>query len=170
MEKSKAIEIVSFVGGADVINMKDIPELIEAMCQCPENSMTELVSSSARLKNKTTSLLLALFLGDIGVHWFYLERADRGGARLLLSLLTIVVAGILYGTSYEYAMNMAEYGAVQTVGAWTFVISAILVSIFGCIGLILHIFDATIMSKETKEFNFGILLEKCADIIERKTL
>lgn len=50
-------------------------------------------------KSKTTAGLLAIFLGCIGVHWFYLGRTGKGCAYLLIDLLlcwTFVVPCILY--------------------------------------------------------------------------
>lgn len=50
---------------------------------------------AARHKNKTLATLLALVLGGLGVHRFYLKPgADRIG---LLHLCSVPVAGLVYG-------------------------------------------------------------------------
>lgn len=36
------------------------------------------------MKNKSLAIVLALFTGGIGGHWFYLERPARGVAYLML--------------------------------------------------------------------------------------
>ncbi|MBD5201546.1 MAG: NINE protein [Bacteroidales bacterium] len=42
------------------------------------------------MKSKTTAILLCLFLGGLGIHWFYLRRTGLG----ILYLLTGGLLGI----------------------------------------------------------------------------
>lgn len=58
---------------------------------------------------RTTAALLAIFLGGIGVHWFYLRRYNIGIAWLLAALalswtvivpVALIVVGALQGLTY----------------------------------------------------------------------
>ena len=47
-------------------------------------------------KSKTTAILLAFFLGYIGIHDFYLGFNNYGIAKILLSLFTLGVGGDIW--------------------------------------------------------------------------
>lgn len=63
------------------------------------------------MKNKTTAGLLAIFLGWIGVHKFYLDRAGQGIVYIIFSwtlipLIVSIIEGIIYLTMTEEAFNL----------------------------------------------------------------
>ena len=49
------------------------------------------------MKNKIVAAILALFVGSLGIHWFYLGKNNRGLAYLLITVLLCwtVVAPII---------------------------------------------------------------------------
>ena len=51
------------------------------------------------MKNKIVAAILALFLGGLGIHWFYLGKNNRGLTYLLITLLLCwtVVAPLVIG-------------------------------------------------------------------------
>ena len=44
-------------------------------------------------KSRLTFILLGLFLGGLGIHWFYLGNTTRGIIYLLVTLLTFAIGG-----------------------------------------------------------------------------
>lgn len=61
----------------------------------PKKEPKELDRSNP--KNKIVAGLLALFLGLLGIQWFYLKKPLRGGAYILITLLgTFIVPGIVF--------------------------------------------------------------------------
>lgn len=73
------------------------------------------------MKSKTTAGLLAIFLGEFGIHWFYLGKSGKGIAYLLLFLvfcwtffvplivaIVTLIEGIVFLTMNEEKFNM-EY-------------------------------------------------------------
>ena len=48
-------------------------------------------------KSRVTYVLLALFLGTLGIHNFYAGRAGSGVAQLLITLLTCGIGGLVTG-------------------------------------------------------------------------
>ena len=69
---------------------------------CPKCGAKQLIAgSSLNVKNKTTAGILALFLGGIGVHKFYLGRSGWGLIYLLFCWTFIPgVVGLIEGTYY----------------------------------------------------------------------
>lgn len=58
------------------------------------------------MKNKTTAALLAIFLGGVGVHKFYLGRAGSGVAYLLFCWTLIpLILGLIQGINL---LSMSE--------------------------------------------------------------
>lgn len=49
------------------------------------------------MKNSTAAGLLALFLGEFGIHWFYVGKSGRGVVYLLLFLFGLLTSGIIIG-------------------------------------------------------------------------
>ncbi|MDE5739555.1 MAG: NINE protein [Bacteroidaceae bacterium] len=71
------------------------------------------------MKSKTTAGLLAIFLGEFGIHWFYLGKSGMGIAYLLLFLvfcwtffvplivaIVTLIEGIVFLTMNEEKFNM----------------------------------------------------------------
>ena len=71
------------------------------------------------MKSKTTAGLLAIFLGEFGIHWFYLGKSGKGIAYLLLFLvfcwtffvplivaIVTLIEGIVFLTMNEEKFNM----------------------------------------------------------------
>ena len=63
------------------------------------------------MRNKITAGLLALFLGSIGIHKFYLGKPVQGVVYMLLSwtgvpTLISIVEGIVYLVSDELEFNL----------------------------------------------------------------
>jgi len=63
------------------------------------------------MKNKTTAGLLAIFLGWLGVHKFYLDRTAQGILYIvfmwtLIPLIVSIIEGIIYLTMSEEAFNL----------------------------------------------------------------
>jgi TM2 domain-containing membrane protein YozV len=48
------------------------------------------MSSATAPKEKTTALIFAIFLGGLGVHYFYLDRPGTGIARIFASLCCLI--------------------------------------------------------------------------------
>jgi TM2 domain-containing membrane protein YozV len=48
------------------------------------------VSTTVNRKDKTTALILGIFLGGLGVHYFYLARPGMGVARIFASLFVLL--------------------------------------------------------------------------------
>jgi len=55
-------------------------------------------------RNKTVAALLALFLGSLGVHAFYIGNVKMGVIMLLLTLTGICTAGISSGIVHVVAI------------------------------------------------------------------
>jgi TM2 domain-containing membrane protein YozV len=73
------------------------------------------------MKSKTTAGLLALLLGGIGAHKFYLNRPGQGILYLIfvwtwIPLLLGLIEGIVYLTMSDDAFN-AKYNRAQVVAA-----------------------------------------------------
>lgn len=71
---------------------------------CPSCGVRQLSSQSD--KNKTTAGILALFLGSVGVHKFYMGNAGMGILYLLFSWTFIpaiiaIIEGIIYLTESD---------------------------------------------------------------------
>lgn len=47
------------------------------------------------MKNKTVAALLAIFLGCLGIHKFYLGKGGQGVLYLLITVFTLGIAGII---------------------------------------------------------------------------
>ena len=61
------------------------------------------------MKNKTTAALLALFLGGLGVHKFYLGRSGTGVAYLLFCWTLIpIVIGFFEGINL-FSMKQEQF-------------------------------------------------------------
>jgi len=70
------------------------------------------------MKNKTTAGLLAIFLGWLGVHKFYLDRAAQGILYIVfiwtfIPLVVSIIEGIIYLTMTEEAFNL-KYNMPKT--------------------------------------------------------
>lgn len=68
-----------------------------------------------KTKSKTTAVILALFLGDIGIHKFYLGQAGQGIIYLLLCwtfipVILAIIDIIIYLTMSEESFQ-AKYGS-----------------------------------------------------------
>lgn len=67
------------------------------------------------MKNKTTAVLLCFFLGNLGVHWFYLGRTGLG----ILWLFTLGFLGI--GTLINFiqllVMSDQEFNAKYNIAS-----------------------------------------------------
>ena len=66
------------------------------------------------VKSKTTAIILALLLGNIGGHKFYLDRSGQGILYLLfcwtfIPALIALVEAIVYATTSDEAFH-AKYG------------------------------------------------------------
>lgn len=48
------------------------------------------------MKDKTIAVVFAIFLGSLGIHWFYLGKKTRGTIYLLITILSCVTYGISY--------------------------------------------------------------------------
>lgn len=62
------------------------------------------------------AVLLAVFLGGFGAHWFYLGERGKGMVRLILSL----VSGLLYIVGYVMAAIALSTGGTGILGALLF--------------------------------------------------
>jgi TM2 domain-containing membrane protein YozV len=47
--------------------------------------------------NKISAGLLALFIGTLGIHWFYLNETSKGVTYLLLTILGWLTFGLFFG-------------------------------------------------------------------------
>lgn len=63
-------------------------------------------------KSRLTFILLGLFLGGLGVHWFYLGNTTKGILYLVLSLLFAVLGG--YGNIVIGILIIIELCTVKT--------------------------------------------------------
>ena len=59
------------------------------------------------MKNKTVAILLALFLGGFGAHWFYLEKPGLG-ALYLLTFWTFIPAIFALINVIQFAFTSDE--------------------------------------------------------------
>ena len=64
------------------------------------------------------AVLLAVFLGGFGAHWFYLGERGKGMVRLILS----VVSGLLYIVGYVMAAIAISTGGTGVLGGLLFLI------------------------------------------------
>ena len=48
-------------------------------------------------RSKTTAALLALFLGSVGAHWFYLGNSKTGGIYLSIFCASIALTVVIIG-------------------------------------------------------------------------
>lgn len=57
-------------------------EIHETATSCPFCGAKQIITTESS-KSRTTAAILALFLGGLGVHWFYLGRTGLGFLYLL---------------------------------------------------------------------------------------
>lgn len=64
-------------------------------------------------KSKTTAILLALFLGGLGIHRFYLGHTNTAIAMLLITVLTCGYGGVITGIWALIDLIMIATGSLQ---------------------------------------------------------
>lgn len=73
---------------------------------CPDCGVRQSSGTASSSKDKTSAALLAIFLGGLGAHHFYLGNTGRGIIYFVFSwtfipLLVALIEGILYLTKSE---------------------------------------------------------------------
>ena len=61
-------------------------------------------------KSRTTYIILALFLGGLGIHNFYVERTGIAVAQLLLGLLSCGLVSIIWSTIDAFTVTHDGHG------------------------------------------------------------
>ncbi|GAA0233976.1 MULTISPECIES: TM2 domain-containing protein [Halobaculum] len=93
--------------GADEQFCSSCGEVIKKEAEiCTECGVRQSGGSSSGSKDKTSAALLAIFLGGLGAHHFYLGNTGRGIIYLVFSwtfipLLVGLIEGIIYLTKSE---------------------------------------------------------------------
>lgn len=85
MEREKAIEILSTFSSK--IPSEKVPALKEALRHSPNTAWSDVFS--VKTYSSTTTLLLSIFLGGLGVDRFYIGDVGLGIAKLLFGWLTL---------------------------------------------------------------------------------
>ncbi len=78
----------------------------DKMATVPQSNLQDSYNSP---KNKTTTALLALFLGGIGVHYFYLGKTTAGIIFLLLCWTYIPALIALVQAIVMFTMSEAQF-------------------------------------------------------------
>ncbi|WP_348613188.1 TM2 domain-containing protein [Halobaculum rarum] len=93
--------------GADEQFCSSCGEVIKKEAEiCTECGVRQSSAPSSSSKDKTSAALLAIFLGGLGAHHFYLGNTGRGIIYLVFSwtfipLLVALIEGIIYLTKSE---------------------------------------------------------------------
>lgn len=109
--KKSLVLLVSILFGVSAyasIPIIDASSVIES--QSLSSSLLEVIKAS--IDNETLiAALLCLFLGNLGIHWFYLGDTPKGLARLGLFLggYAVLIAGAL---AASYGLVLAGYVAL----------------------------------------------------------
>lgn len=86
-------------------------ELHERAEICPTCGVRSVTAGGTAMKSRTTAVLLALFLGGIGAHHFYLGNTGRGVVYLLLVWTFVpAIIALIEGLMY-LGMSPAEFSA-----------------------------------------------------------
>ena len=88
---------------------------------CPQCGASNLNARSHYPKDRLTAGLLAIFLGGLGIHYFYLEKSTAGLLSILLSLCTcgiwqiiMLIQGIIILTMTDEDFNEKYYNTDKT--------------------------------------------------------
>ena len=98
----------------------------------------------ADYKKPLTSLLLTIFLGVFGAHWYYLKNRKL----LMRKLVSIILIGIGFGIGFAF------YGFLLWI-AVSFLVLATIV-LYGC--LFWNLNDIFTIRKKTQNYNYQYLL------------
>ena len=88
---------------------------------CPQCGASNPGARNRYPKDRLTAGLLALFLGGLGIHYFYLEKTTAGLLSILLSLCTcgiwqiiMLIQGIIILTMTDEDFNEKYYNTDKT--------------------------------------------------------
>ena len=95
-----------------------IPNKVQTAYNSSQNNYSQYVSNSS--KDKTTAALLALLLGGLGIHYFYLNKPIAGLIFLLLCwtwipMIVALAQGIMMLTMTEEQFNVKYVDNDDTV-------------------------------------------------------
>lgn len=122
---------------------------------CPKSRYSMILS--ADVKSPTTTLLLSIFLGGLGVDRFYIGDIGIGLFKLIMNVISCVL--IVVGYQKSVATSIAQIMSESfRAGAYNGSAALIIVGgIIAFIALIFCIIDIFLSYNKTKEINFCIL-------------
>ena len=89
---------------------------------CPQCGASNPGARNRYPKDRLTAGLLALFLGGLGIHYFYLEKTTAGLLSILLSLCTcgiwqiiMLIQGIIILTMTDEDFNEKYYNTMRSI-------------------------------------------------------
>lgn len=96
-------------------------KMLQNLKYCPQCGASNPGARNRYPKDRLTAGLLALFLGGLGIHYFYLEKTTAGLLSILLSLCTcgiwqiiMLIQGIIILTMTDEDFNEKYYNTDKT--------------------------------------------------------
>ena len=98
-----------------------IAKMPQNLKYCPQCGASNPGARNRYPKDRLTAGLLAIFLGGLGIHYFYLEKSTAGLLSILLSLCTcgvwqivMLIQGIIILTMTDDGFNEKYYNTDKT--------------------------------------------------------
>lgn len=136
------------------ILQRDMSSFAKMLKTCPKSRYSMILC--ADVKSPTTTLLLSIFLGGLGVDRFYIGDIGIGLFKLIMNVISCVLLAVGYQKSVaiSIAQIMSESFRGGAYGGMALIIVG---SIIAFVAGIFYIIDIFLSYNKTKEKNFCIL-------------